>query len=167
LTGCPDEAASEATPELCFIENQRLRESIRLDLSASESALNNGEWKAATILAGAVVEALLLWAVDRHPESERGLALQNARQHGANMRKVNAATPDEWHLPELIEAGFELGEITTPSAAQARVAKDFRNLIHPGKTMRENVRCDRGTAHAAFAAAQLVGRDLGARAIVR
>ncbi len=113
------------------------------------------------------MEALLLWAVDRHPESERGLALQNARQHGANMRKVNAATPDEWHLPELIEAGFELGEITTLSAAQARVAKDFRNLIHPGKTMRENVRCDRGTAHAAFAAAQLVGRDLGARAIVR
>jgi len=167
LTGCPDDAASESTPELRFIENQMLRESIRLDLSASESALNNGEWKAATILAGAVVEALLLWAVDRHPESERGLALQNARQHGANMRKVNAATPDEWHLPELIEAGFELGEITTPSAAQARVAKDFRNLIHPGKTMRENVRCDRGTAHAAFAAAQLVGRDLGARAIVR
>jgi hypothetical protein len=55
---------------------------------------------------------------------------------------------------------FELQEVTTQAAAQAHVAKDFRNLIHPGKAIRENVKCDRATAHAAFAAAQLIVRDL-------
>jgi hypothetical protein len=167
LGSCPDDAPSEQTPELRFIENQMLRESIRLDLSTSESALNNGEWKAATVMAGAAVEALLLWVVDRYGETERVRALQAAEQRGAKLRKVNPANPEDWFLSELIEGAFELGEITAQAAAQARVAKDFRNLIHPGKTIRENVRCDRGTAHAAFAAAQLVNRDLEARAVVR
>jgi hypothetical protein len=36
---------------------------------ASPQALANGAWKAATVLAGAVVEALLLWAIEQRPES--------------------------------------------------------------------------------------------------
>jgi hypothetical protein len=160
LSDCPDDAASEETPKLQFIDSEALRDSVRLDLSASETALNHGEWKAATILAGAVVEALLLWAVDRHTQAERALALQNAQQHGARVRKLDATSPENWHLPDLIEAGLELSEISAQSAAQARIAKDFRNLIHPGKARRENVKCDRGTALAAFAAAHLVVRDL-------
>ena len=41
-----------------------------------ETALANGEWKAATILAGSVIEALLLWVLsETKTEQERAAAI--------------------------------------------------------------------------------------------
>lgn len=61
LAKCPDQAPSPATADLAFVTDGGLRDSIRLDISTATSALHNGEWKAATVLAGAAAEALLLW----------------------------------------------------------------------------------------------------------
>lgn len=57
LKKCPDESISEETPNLPFIQDQSLQVSIQLDISSAESAFDNGEWKAATVLAAAAVEA--------------------------------------------------------------------------------------------------------------
>jgi hypothetical protein len=43
---------------------------------------------------------------------------------------------------------------------QADLARDFRNLIHPGRAQRTGADCDRGTALTALAAIELVVRDL-------
>ena len=59
-----------------------------------------------------------------------------------------------------VEVLFALGDIIEKAASQARLAKDFRNLIHPGRELRTRTSCDRGAAHAAFAALHLVIRDL-------
>jgi hypothetical protein len=56
LAKCPDEYPPSATTELLFISDAALRENIRRDLGASNRALNNAEWKAATVLAGAAIE---------------------------------------------------------------------------------------------------------------
>jgi hypothetical protein len=61
LAKCPDQYPPSATTELVFINDAALRENIRRDLGATERALNNAEWKAATVLAGATIEALLHW----------------------------------------------------------------------------------------------------------
>jgi hypothetical protein len=42
-----------------FITDDALRNSIRGDIGAAERAFANFEWKAATVLAGAAIEALL------------------------------------------------------------------------------------------------------------
>ena len=65
LEKCPDQAPAAATSELVFISDDGLRGSIRLDVSSATTALHNGEWKAATVLAGAAAEALLLWAISQ------------------------------------------------------------------------------------------------------
>jgi hypothetical protein len=46
------------------------------------------------------------------------------------------------------------------AASQCRVSKDFRNLIHPGRTIRLAQVCDRGTAFATVAAVEQVIRCL-------
>ena len=51
LSLCPDELPSAGTVELNFIPDQELRESVRTDISTTNAALSNGEWKAATVLA--------------------------------------------------------------------------------------------------------------------
>jgi hypothetical protein len=63
LAKCPDQAPSQMTAALSFVSDAGLRDSIRLDISTATSAFHNGEWKAATVLAGAASEALLLWAI--------------------------------------------------------------------------------------------------------
>jgi hypothetical protein len=63
-------------------------------------------------------------------------------------------------LPDYVEVAGELRIIKTDTVQQARLAKNFRNLIHPGRVIRLGQKCDRGTALSALAAVELVRRDL-------
>ena len=161
LKKCPDEAISEQTAGLPFIQDESLRVSILLDMSSAESAFNNGEWKAATVLAAAAVEALLLWSLNQRSEPERQSAIQNLNL------KLNAAQPENGSLATYIAVAAELDHIKPETATQAGLAKDFRNLIHPGREIRLNQKCDRGTARSALAALDLVAGDLESRFSLR
>ncbi|MBF6568776.1 MAG: hypothetical protein IVW54_07870 [Candidatus Binataceae bacterium] len=155
LRQCPDEGIESSTSGLEFLWDEDLRLSIRLDISSSEMALNNGQWKAATVLAGSALEALLLWSFTRNGSPQRRSAVQGAR------KKLDlSGNPYEWGLGKYIGMTLELGDISEQTAKQARLAQDFRNLIHPGREIRNQMRCDRGTAHAAFAALHLAIADL-------
>src|SRR5262249_31478570 len=78
LKRCPDAAPSPTTTELLFIPDADLREGLRLDMSTANQALANGEWKAATVLAGSVIEALLLWALQQEPAPALRTAINSA-----------------------------------------------------------------------------------------
>jgi hypothetical protein len=135
LGKCPDEFPSANTSELRFIEDTDLRHSLRNDLSAIGRALANSEWKAATILAGSVLESLLLWKLDK--DQVKAIATRYARN-----KKLPST--DRWHLSDYIEAALELQLVGERTANQARLAKDFRNLIHPGRSIRLGEICNRG-----------------------
>jgi hypothetical protein len=66
----------------------------------------------------------------------------------------------EWSLGEYINGAEQLGLIANDTAALARQAQDFRNLIHPGRSVRLGTSCDMGSSLAALAAVELVVRDL-------
>jgi hypothetical protein len=59
----PDKQIPAATAGLSFIADTRLWENIRADIAFTNQAFSGGEWKAATVLAGAAAEALLRWAI--------------------------------------------------------------------------------------------------------
>lgn len=99
-------------------------------------------------MAGAAVEALLLWAIQLDPTK---LAVVAQKPKGA---------PEDWGLSGLIDVASALGLIEANTATQAHLAKNFRNLIHPGRAQRTSEVCDRATALTALAAAELVVRDL-------
>jgi hypothetical protein len=148
LAKCPDQNPSPQTAELAFVDDAALRDSIRIDLSQASSGLHNGDWKASTVLAGAAVEALLLWAITRDRSAIDKL---DVRPKGL---------PENWPLSDLIDVSVRLDVIKDNTASQTRLAKDFRNLIHPGRALRKKEVCDRGTALTALAAVELVVRDL-------
>jgi hypothetical protein len=157
LADCPDQFPSPGTTELIFIQDQQLRENLRLDMSGMNKALSSGEWKAATVLAGSIVEAVLLCALQQQDSARLTSAIANAS--GRALRRNPAADLERWNLHEFIEVAAE-GGIKADTASQARLAKDFRNLLHPGRASRVGQICDRGTALAAVAAVELVVRDL-------
>jgi hypothetical protein len=68
--------------------------------------------------------------------------------------------PEEWTLHHYVEIEAHLGIIKPDTVTEARLAKKFRNLIHPGRAQRLGQKCDRGTALSSVAALDHVVRDL-------
>jgi len=162
LVKCPDEYPSPKTLELKAIRGKGakdFRESLRIDLSATNTALSNGEWKAATVLAGSVVEALLLWALRKRKKGEITSALKKLQGLG-HLKRDPGTDLESWSLEPLAEVAAELRVITQETLAQVELAKNFRNLIHPGREIRLRQKCDRATALSAVAAVEHVVRDL-------
>ena len=153
LRQCPDERPSPNATRLDFLADPELAASIMLDEGAASRALALGEWKTATVLAGSAIEALLLNCLQRPAVfaliTSAGIA--------------NAAIPaalERWTLDDLITAAERVNAIEPRTVTQARLAKDFRNLIHPGRAQRLGQRCDRGTAFGAMSALDFVVNDI-------
>ena len=114
-----------------------------MQTSASESKtaftrvgqISTREWMGATVFAGAALEALLLWALKRAKLSE------------APKRPLDAL-----HLADLIRLAANNRVIDDGAEWQASLAKDARNLIHPGKALRSGKACNKTTALTALTA---------------
>jgi hypothetical protein len=141
LVGLQNDLPSKETATLLFIEDTDLRASPRQDVSWASSALRNGEWKAATVLAGSVVEAMLFWELQQHPADAVPSDL------------------DRRYLPEYIAAAEKLRCLRGDTIIAARLAQNYRNLIHQGRSIRLGEACDRGTAHVSIGALDHVVRD--------
>jgi hypothetical protein len=158
LAKCPDEYPPATTSDLLFIKDTALRESIRQDIGAANRAMNNAEWKAATVLAGAAIEALLHWRL-KEP-SPGGTAIDSAVKSLPGTRKMLFSEIDRWDLDQFITVAAHFDLLKPDTHTEAKLAQNFRNLIHPGRAARLAQTCDRGTAHSAIGALEHVIRDL-------
>jgi hypothetical protein len=135
---------------------------IGVDISAITTDLQSGEWKGATILAASCCEALLLHGL-RTVDSRTPTAIRTAiAAVGWTGKSPNPADlmDRSWDLFWYTEIAWKVGLIADGTRVEVGRARDYRNLIHPAKTMRENVRCDRGTAYIATGALEHVVSDL-------
>lgn len=153
LSVAPDEAPAPTTKTLAFVSNVDDRTALQNDIAAVERAIHNNEWKAATVLAGSVIEALLLWALAQ--DTKAALRAANAPKGNNNLGK--------WDLVDLIKVAHELNLIGDYTAKQADLARNYRNLIHPAVAERRKMIANRPTAFAAFAGMDLVAGDIGNR----
>ncbi len=162
MQACPDEAPARETTALSFIDDDGLRQSIRLDISGANRGLMEGEWKGTTVLAGSAIEALLLWALQAHETQKQGpgAAAIAALVGNKTLTRQPNVNPERWDLHEYVEVAAHLGIIKPDTATLVRLAKGFRNLIHPGRAIRLGEKCDRATALGALAAVEAVIRDL-------
>jgi hypothetical protein len=151
LRRSPDEAPSEATAALQFISDSGAREDIRVDVANAHRALGNGEFKAATILAGSVLEALLLWAI-RAADPERLAHALTKLVGGA----PDGRGPEFWHLHDYVRVAQAMSMIDATTVTLVRLTADYRNLIHPGRVLRTGSRCDQSTALTALGAMERV-----------
>jgi hypothetical protein len=150
LAKCPDEIVPRAAPRLTFIVDDKLRESIARDVDSLEGFLRDSEWKAATVIGGSVVEALLLAGLlDKREEAQAFEKERNA----AEPRRWRIEPLEDWKLWKMIAVAEAVGLINDVVARVCDGARDFRNLIHAGKE-RAEAPSDKGTAHAAVAAVE-------------
>ena len=162
LPNLSDTGITPSTAGLEFVEDVGLRSSLRRDLSAANEALATGNWKAATVLAGSVVEALLLEVLATRKQDDPSnveKALSDLQAEGV-LGRTPSSNLDEWNLHQLAETAGKLRIIQLYTLAQCRLAKDFRNLVHPGRQRRLSQECNRATALSAVTAVEHVIQDL-------
>ena len=134
LKQCHDELPP-SEPELPFIADSDIRFGIEDRIRAAWTDFNAREWMGATVFAGAALEALLLWALQQVP-------LGNTPKRPL----------DQLQLTDLISLAVSNGVIDAGTEQQAGLAKDARNLIHPGRALRSGEACNKATALVALAA---------------
>jgi hypothetical protein len=161
IARCPDQAIPASVAALAFVADQQLRDVLRADIASVETSVREADWKAATVMAGSVIEALLLDALLQEAQVDVARATA-ALVASRTFQRNPPADLDEWALHQYTEVAAQLNVITDVTAAQVRIARGFRNLIHPGLAKRLAQTCDRGTALAATAALEFVVRDLTA-----
>jgi hypothetical protein len=98
-------------------------------------------------------------ALKQRSPAEITSAITAARASGDLTTKPDSDL-DRWNLHEYIQVAAELKIIKAKTAIQARLAKDFRNFIHPGVARRLGEKCDRATALSSVAGMEHVVRDL-------
>jgi hypothetical protein len=149
LMDLPDQVIPKSITTLIFLNDPELAEELRADIATASSALRNGEWKAAAVLSGSVIEALLLWA------------LQKSHTATIQAQSIGPKKPlERWDLADYIDAAEKFRCIGSNTLTEVRRAQDYRNLIHPGRTIRLGIRCDLGAAHIAIGALDHVINDL-------
>lgn len=157
-----DEVPS-ANHDLAFITDTVLQEMIGLDLSAVATDLQSGEWKGATIIAGSCCEALLLYALQTKGSRTSGAiaaAVKAINWRSGKPPKASDLTDKSWDLFSYTEAASQLRLVSGSTKDELTLARNYRNLIHPAKTIREQVKCDRGTAYIAAGALEHLVSDL-------
>jgi hypothetical protein len=162
LCQCPDEGIREDTPEFPFLCDVDLERTLRLDLAAAHSAASGGAWKAATILAGSTLEALLMSAVGKASEAAHD-ALEAATDSVLRMEnpppRIQKPYTD-WTLAELIPVARMLCKLSRSCVTACDQTREYRNLIHPGRAIRLGAKCSQGTAYTALGAVHLLAEEL-------
>lgn len=104
-----------------FITTPEFRASLESDLAEMQRSLASQSWKATQILAGSIVEALL---VDYLSTLERA--------------SIGGKDPLKLELAEAITICTSQGIILQRTADLCSVIRSYRNLIHPGRLVRLN-----------------------------
>jgi hypothetical protein len=149
LKQCHDELPPPE-PELPFIDDIDTRLGIEDQIHAAWTNFDAREWMGATVFAGAALEAVLLWAVKETPA-----ASGRSKESRKDSKSLHAM-----RLNDLIDEATELSLISPDSAKQAHLARDARNLVHPGRVARSGRSCSKATALTGLAGLYRVVDDL-------
>jgi hypothetical protein len=122
-----------------FITNDEFRASLNSDYGELKSALGCKAYKSVHVLAGSIIEAVLvdyLIAINYQARSQKD--------------------PLKMTLEKLIEACKDEGIVTERVSDLSTVIRSYRNLIHPARIIRLNEKVDENTATVAQALVEMI-----------
>jgi hypothetical protein len=126
-----------------FVTDEDLRASLEADATEMAACLDAKAFKATVVLAGSIVEAVL---VD-HLES-------------TGYQDPNGKNLLELDLGHLIMAARSQKVLSAKSADLSSAVKTYRNLIHPGRLVRQKERIDASTAAIAGHLVEVVASEV-------
>lgn len=138
-----DSSAFDKTKILSRVRDHELRLSILEDLREAETCLSGKNSKAAVVMAGASVEAMLLALLEEETEESPEKLRKKAFHDYMVLVKEHALIPDHAML-DLLDNSL----------------REWRNYVHPGKTLRTGVNLNPDHAKIAVTAARALASSI-------
>ncbi len=135
--------------DFSFLHNSEFRNIIERDFSEIQRAFISECWKAVIILCGGAIEAVLA-----------DLLMANSVQAMASAKAPNQQDITRWGLSTLIEVCVDLKLVTQGVEKLSYPIREYRNLVHPGRELREKLVFDGEEARIAVEVLNIVFRDL-------
>lgn len=140
--------STRMNPRFSTVRDPRLRQVLESDYAELQLAHENQMSKASLVLAGGIVEAVLINYL-----LVIGYALP-----------PKGTDPKNMQLGDLITACEAEGALTPETAALCHVLKHYRNMIHPGRSVRNDELADQSRAGVAERLVERVVADVAERA---
>lgn len=130
-----------------FITGTQFRESLELDYSEMMRCFDGRAWKSVQVLAGSIVEALLI---------DYLLATNDPPRGGKHPLKMD--------LADAVNVCKAEGVLSERTADLSSVVRSYRNLIHPGRTVRlDEAQPSENSAKIALALVDLIVEEVAKR----
>lgn len=128
----------------------KLRDLIERDYAEIQRAFISECWKSTIILSGGAIEALLLDLLQKN--AANALSATKAPKGKSNL--------ETWVLSELINVAVELQLVPVGVEKLSHSLREYRNLVHPGKEIRDKLIFDREEAKIAIEVLHILHREL-------
>lgn len=134
-----------------FIQSTALRAILSRDYEEIQKSMISSSYKAAIILSGGSIEALLLDLLHKDDQAAR-----------ASSKAPSESNLDKWHLNELIEVAVDTAKVGGEIAKLSHSVREYRNLIHPGVEVRGDLKVEPEEAKIAVEVLNILIRELSA-----
>ena len=135
--------------DFSFVNDPELCKILERDYSEIQRAYISKCWKSVIILSGGAIEAILT-----------DLLLQDAVSARSASKAPIESDITKWGLADLISVSVELGIVSPSVEKLSHSVRDYRNLVHPGKEIREKLRFDEEEARIALEVFHILHREL-------
>jgi hypothetical protein len=134
---------------LAFIRDEKLRKVLDRDALELQLVFHAKGWKSTIILAGGVIEGILTDLLLHCPEAAKAKCAP---------RKSDIT---RWTLHEMLSVALELNQVQPAVGRLSHSVREYRNLIHPGMEIRENLTFGSEEAEIALQVLQILIREMG------
>ncbi|WP_280807880.1 hypothetical protein [Variovorax boronicumulans] len=117
-----------------------ITDNLQFRWEEAQRCRSSGAWLSATVMYGSVLEALLATSLESHLSKAMTAVNAPKDQSGKTLPLK------DWRLEKLLKVASEIGLVNSTVADFGSVLKDARNLIHPGKQLRERSNPEAATA---------------------
>jgi hypothetical protein len=136
--------------EFDFVQDPLLQDQLAKDWDEAQRVHQVKAWKSCVILCGGILEGMLLDVLKR---DELQTAYQKLK--GKSLPDLNSC-----YLVNLVEIAKELGLLSKSVGYLGHSLREFRNLVHPGKQVRERINFTQEEAEIAFNIIKVCLREL-------
>jgi len=135
--------------EFSFIADDDLREIVERDYSEAQRAYIGECWKSVIILSGGMIEAILSY-----------LLISNQGLVSSSSKAPKKQDITKWNLVDLINVSVDLKLVSPGVEKLSHPIREYRNLIHPGNEIRNNLQFGPEEARIALEVIKIVHRSL-------
>jgi hypothetical protein len=126
-----DKNKGSVRSEFWFITDADLQKLLEQDWQEAQRVQGVGAWKSCLLLCGSILEGILMNALNQD--------WVNSSAEFSRRKKKPAPPVNEWDLVDLVEVANRLRMFPKGTIYLSNAVREFRNLIHPGRQIREHI----------------------------